>query len=307
MPKVKVEFDAPWKTVLDVYFQDFMAFCWPEKYNEIDWSKGYKTLDKELIKLARNVSIGNRVADKLIEVYLKNGEKQCILIHIEIHGRSEKNFGERMLVYRYRARDKYGKSIVSMAILIDDDPKWRPEYFREELWDTYIEIKFWVIKILDYKNRIEELEASGNPFAQVILAQLVALENKLPEDKLASKINLIRRLYRRQWKKKDILNFLDFIDWIITLPPPLEPQFREAVKVIEEERQMKYMNTFERLSFEEGVQKGEGTLLLCLLKDKFKTIPRQYRKQIKEAKLNDLKKWAKRILHKNQLEEIFVP
>lgn len=59
MPKPKVEFDTAWKDVLDIYFEQFIAYCWPDRYHEIDWSCGYKNLDKELSKIAKGAPIGN--------------------------------------------------------------------------------------------------------------------------------------------------------------------------------------------------------------------------------------------------------
>ena len=35
MKNLRSEFDTPWKTVIDTYFADFMAYCWPAKYIEI--------------------------------------------------------------------------------------------------------------------------------------------------------------------------------------------------------------------------------------------------------------------------------
>ena len=151
MSRTKAETDTPWKTILDVYFEQFMAYCWPEKHAEVDWSKGYKMLDKELSKIARNAPIGNRVVDKLVELHLKNGQVSGILFHLEIQGRSECTFEERMFIYRYRLRDLYNKPIASLAVLIDKSKRWRPGVFKEEFWGTSIEMRFKIIKLIDYK------------------------------------------------------------------------------------------------------------------------------------------------------------
>ena len=100
------------------------------------------------------------------------------MVHIEIQEKPNVDFGERMLVYRYRIRDRYQKPIVSLAILIDTNTKWRPAVYKEEFWGSSLEIRFNVIKLMDYRVRIQELEDSTNPFAHVILAQLATLEKK---------------------------------------------------------------------------------------------------------------------------------
>ncbi len=55
---IRSEFDGPWKDVLDIYFEQFMAFCWSLRYAEIDWQRGYKTLDKELTRISRDAVSG---------------------------------------------------------------------------------------------------------------------------------------------------------------------------------------------------------------------------------------------------------
>ena len=37
MTVLKSDFDSPWKEILDVYFKDFVAYCWPYKFTQIDW------------------------------------------------------------------------------------------------------------------------------------------------------------------------------------------------------------------------------------------------------------------------------
>jgi hypothetical protein len=42
------DYDSPWKEMLEGYFPDFMVFFFPEAYEDIDWARGYESLDKEL-------------------------------------------------------------------------------------------------------------------------------------------------------------------------------------------------------------------------------------------------------------------
>ena len=304
----KAKYDTPWKIILDNYFEDFMAYCWPQKYTEIDWSKRCRKLDKELSQITRDSTIGNRVLDKLIEIHRKDGQVACILLHLEVQGNFDSDFAERMFIYRYRLRDLYPNPIASLAILIDKNKKWRPGIFREELWDSSLEMRFPIIKIIDYKNRQEELEASSNPFAQVILAQLTALEKQQPNDRYNSKFALIKNLYKQKWQKSDIIKLMTFIDWVIALPEELEQKCREAIHALEEENKVKYITSFERLSREEGVEEGihPGRMLLIrLLEHKFKTIPKNYKEQIEHASPNNLLQWGEKVLDCEALEEIF--
>ena len=40
--------DSPWKIALDGYFREFLELLFPTIPPEIDWRKGYTSLDKEL-------------------------------------------------------------------------------------------------------------------------------------------------------------------------------------------------------------------------------------------------------------------
>ena len=42
------DFDSPWKEVLDRYFPAFLDFFFPNIHADIDWSRDYEMLDKEL-------------------------------------------------------------------------------------------------------------------------------------------------------------------------------------------------------------------------------------------------------------------
>ena len=46
------DYDGAWKEALDIYFQAFLAFFFPTEYADIDWSRGWESLDAELQKLA---------------------------------------------------------------------------------------------------------------------------------------------------------------------------------------------------------------------------------------------------------------
>src|SRR5262245_54266722 len=106
-----------------------MAFFFPTAYREIDWSRGYEFLDKELQQIVRDAERGPRVVDKLIKVWRRDGSEEWLLIHLEVQSQYETDFGERMFVYHFRIFDRYNRRVVSLAILGDDRPRWRPDRF----------------------------------------------------------------------------------------------------------------------------------------------------------------------------------
>lgn len=305
MKKNKPEFDGPWKDILDIYFEQFIAYCWPSKYSEIDWTKGYLMRDKELSKIAPQSQTGQKVADKLVQIYLKNGDSACIFLHMEVERSSKTSLGERMFIYNTRLRDYLKVPIASLAILIDNKKDFRPNGYKEELWGTTVEITFPVIKILDYQDRIPELEASNNPFAAVILAQLAVMKRKDPVTKLNTKIELSKRLYTQGWKEQDLLALFKFVDWVIALPAELELEYTQTIEKIEEERKMTYVSTAERVGIRKGKVLGESELLVLQLNTKFQTIPQKYLDKIKNANADVLMTWAKKLLFAPKIEDVF--
>ncbi len=297
----KAEFDSPWKRILDLYFADFMALCWPEKYALIDWDKGYKMLDKELAKIDKDAAIGDREADKLVEIYCKDGEIRYLMLHLEIQRTESIHFARRMFQYRYRLKDMYDKPIASLAVLIDNNPRWRPAVYREAVWGSSLEMRFPIIKIIDYEGRRTDLEASPNPFAAVILAQLAANRYRESDKRLNVKKILTWNLYRKGWSRDQILSLCTFLDWVIALPKALETTYDQYVLKIEEDLKVEYVTTFERL----GIQKGESALLLEILKEKFDTIPAHYQEKINQTSTADLLALAKRAIRSQTLEEVF--
>lgn len=167
------EYDSPWKEALDVYFPEFIAFFFTHVYQEINWERGYETLDKELQKVVQDANLGKRLADKLVKIWLNNGQETIILIHTEIQGQYETDFTQRMYVYHYRIYDKYHQGnteIVSLAVLGDEEQNWRPNVYQYDRWGCNLSFNFPIIKLLDYQQNYSLLEENNNPFSVVIMA-----------------------------------------------------------------------------------------------------------------------------------------
>ncbi|HVV68159.1 MAG TPA: DUF4351 domain-containing protein [Gammaproteobacteria bacterium] len=208
--------------------------------------------------------------------------------------------------------------IISIAILIDDDPNWRINHYREECFGTYLEVGYIVVKLLDYQHRRQELAAINNRFAIIMLAQLTVLETKHnPIVRLKAKTALTRLLYERGYSRQDIIQLFTLIDWLVTLPEELVIKYNETLKEIEEEKQVDFITTPERVGIQKGIQqgfqqglktglqKGEAALLIRLLQHRFHHLPSNYLTRIQQADSNTLLIWGERVLDANTLEEVF--
>lgn len=251
------DFDSPWKEIIEQEFEAFVAFFHPRAYQQIDWSKGYAFLDKELQQVARGAKTGGRRVDKLVKVTLLNSHEGWVLAHVEVQGQPQDDFAERVFIYHYRIFDKYRRRVASLVILTDTQNNWRPNHYGYELFDCRIGIDFPIVKLLDYRDKWPELEQNNNPFAVVVMAHLKTQDTHLkPQERYEAKIALAKMLYQRGYDRQRIVNLFRFIDWIMALPEELDLQFMDDVTHFEEEQKMAYVTSFERIWLQRGLEQG---------------------------------------------------
>lgn len=251
--------DSAWKEMLDDYLPAFLEFFFPDIYPEIDWTRGYESLDKELAQIRPEHVTGKLLADKLFKVWLKNGKETWLLIHAEVQDRVGKGFARRIYVYNYRLVDAFGVEVVSLALITGGSKKAGKTLARFETgrWGCELAFQFPVARIADYADRAEELEKSRNPFAVVVKATLKTQETKKDfEKRLAWKQEIILGLYRKGFRRNDIINLFRFLDWVMTLPPGLDEKLKQEVYEIEEGKKMPYVTTWERAAIQQGLLLG---------------------------------------------------
>jgi Domain of unknown function (DUF4351) len=116
-----------------------------------------------------------------------------------------------------------------------------------------------MVKLLDYKDDWEALENNENPFAIVTMAHLKTKEtHNDPAARKAWKFRLTTMLYERGYKKQDILELYNFLDFMMTLPESLSQQFNTELEAFEETKKMKYVTTIERRAEARGLKLGES-------------------------------------------------
>jgi hypothetical protein len=107
-----------------------------------------------------------------------------------------------------------------------------------------------VVKLTDYRNQIEMLETSDNPFALATLAHLETQQTrKNAFMRFESKLRFTRNLYIRGWSRNKIIELFHFIDWIMQLPSELEDKLWVEINKIEEEGKMPYISSVERIGY----------------------------------------------------------
>ena len=234
--------DILWKGILEDVFDDFLRFLNPDAETVFDLDKGFEFLDKELEQVfpPENGEYSPKVIDKLVKVFTKSGKEEWILVHIEVQGQYQKDFGNRMFTYFYRILDKYQKPIVAYAIFTEASTKERPDYFAIDFMGTSLRYTFNTYKIASQKE--EELRATDNPFALVVLTAKAALAGKeikssreRDELLLTLKLNLARLMLAKQIAKEKIRVLMNFLKYYVRFEnQEINAKFEQELEILTE-------------------------------------------------------------------------
>jgi hypothetical protein len=123
---------------------------------------------------------------------------------------------ERVFAYYIRLRDKYGPSVVSLAVFTGKKSQLRPNVYQSSVLGTELNFKFRTYQIFDHTE--DELLAMDNPFAlAVIVAQQEALYMKLNDaDRQTTRMKIIKALKANSnLSQVQIKEFVLFLNRII--------------------------------------------------------------------------------------------
>lgn len=253
---------------MEEVFPDLLRFIYTDADEVYNMERGFEFLDKELAELnpQPDEEKDSRFADKLVKVYHRDGVEEWVLLHVEVQGDTHDRdaFAERMYTYFYRIRDRYpGRLVSALAIYTGQDANRMPGRYDYEYRGTKLTYEYPTVSILDYSD--EELEKSNNPFAQVIIAARMRLqEGEIPEDELLNnKLLAARRLQEKGFdmtKIRAIFNFLR--NYVLFEKPETNRKFDNLFKATDK---ASVMNTVEYLKME-GREEAATTFVENLLK-----------------------------------------
>ena len=120
--------------------------------------------------------------------------------------------------------------MVSIALLADDRPNWRPETYEMGLWGCEVRFRFPTAKLLDFRERLAELEANRNPVAALVLAHLAAQRTHSDlTRRLREKLALTGRLYDLGYSPEQVRMAFRFVDWRVEPATQVENPIRAQV------------------------------------------------------------------------------
>ncbi len=256
MPIQPIDYDAVWKEVTQRLFRDCLAFLFPQVETLINWEHKPTFLNIELPKLHTQTPRGMRRSDLVAQVQLHNHQPALILLHTEIQVRPDPNFAERMFVYFYHLRERYQLPVMSLAILADTNPHWRPSVYEYRLGQTFVHFEFAVAKLLDLEAKARA-EEDTNPIAYFIQAHLASLKYRGRVELLAEeKKRLFRGMLERGYNRDEVRYLYQVVDYLMSLPFDLEREVEAVVEEIRRRRRRKWIAPQERLAIERALLEG---------------------------------------------------
>ena len=226
--------DTLWKGIIENLVDDFIRHFFPDYVEEIDFERGFEFLDTELQKLMPDNPGQNRHADKLIRVWLKDGQEAWFLIHVEVQGYQDSQFAVRMFEYMYRIRDKYQRPVTGLAIYTDWNRSYHYTQFAEAFLGTEVIYRFNTYILRDHP--VAELMQNSNPFAAVMEAAWQQLGKKKTDDQLYStKLDLIKSLLNCKVSREKIISVINFVKYFVPFTNSenllkFEQDFNELIK-----------------------------------------------------------------------------
>jgi predicted transposase YdaD len=264
--------DILWKVIMEEVFPDLLRFIFPDADEVYNMERGFEFLDKELAELnpQPEEEKDSRFADKLVKVYHRDGVEEWVLLHVEVQGDTQDRdvFAERMYTYFYRIRDRYpGRLVSALAIFTGQGGNRMPGKYIYEYRGTKLTYEYPTMSILDYSD--EDLDKSSNPFAHVVVAAKMRLqEGKVPEDELLkTKLLAARKLTEKGFGMEKIRAIFNFLrNYVLFEKPETNRKFDNLFRQTDK---TSVMNTVEYLKMEgrsEGKKEAAVAFVENLLK-----------------------------------------
>lgn len=257
------DYDGAWKQALRDYFRLFLSKYFPAMFSAIDWSVSVEWLDKEVSQVLGQSGQRNRVVDLLVKVRLMTGDDQWILLHVEVQTSYEKNFAPRLSRYNAGVYWTFDRRVATLVILADLREDWLPNEDSFEVGDFVTRMQFPVCKLV--KRLESDWKDDTSLPVQLARAQIAALRTAGdPTGRYEFKWQLVRNLYEAGYDADQLREIFRLIDWMMHLRPDLETEFERELTAFEEERNMPYLTSVERVAEARGAARGVLKVLSAL-------------------------------------------
>jgi predicted transposase/invertase (TIGR01784 family) len=266
--KKRFDYDGFWKDLIAKFFYYLLKRALPELYEKADRTIAPRFLDKEFTDVLNTADpeIHNspHFADFVLEVPLKNGDVEWIILHIEAQGPGGGNLAVRMYTYKCLIFAHYQREPVALVIITDKRPASEPSYYSHSHYGTESNYRYNSLVLSELDDN--ELLASDNPIDLVLYAAKFALKEKKELQKLKFLRKILRILNERGWSLEEKRDLLLFIERIVNMRDEmLIIQYRAILEQESKEGKAMYIPLImrdsaveiEQQGIEKGIEKGK--------------------------------------------------
>ncbi|OGV69121.1 MAG: hypothetical protein A3K19_24990 [Lentisphaerae bacterium RIFOXYB12_FULL_65_16] len=274
-----IDHDQVFKTLIREFFREFIELFLPEQAATIDF-RSIQFLDKEeFLDLPRG---RKQAMDLVVQVRLKGGGRELILVHTEFQSQKEAEFPRRMCQYYCQLFLRHGKPIVPIG-LFSDDREWRrrlPDGFNVRVGaKTYLAFQYHLIRLRDFDARL--FLRQRNPLAFALAAKMKYSK----ADVVRMKADFLRMISGSRVNAARRSLLVDFVETYTPLDPQQERRFETIIKADKKYAKVgKMITVYEKRGIQKGRREGrqegrqEGMVqakrdaLLLLMRRKFRFV-----------------------------------
>lgn len=260
------------KSAFEEAFPDLLRFFFDDADNIFKMEGGFQFMDKELSELFPELEKqgGSRFVDMLVKTFLRSGEEEWILIHIEIEAIAGKDFAKRMFQYYYRILDRFEVEIVALAVFTGSKNQNQAAFYQKSFLGTKITYEYNAYGILKHSEK--QLLSMNNPFALIVLAaQKALLMGKIPEEELGEqRLTIARALIKsKQYDNEQIRRFLYFLKTFVHIEnSEINSKFDKEINLLTgKQTAMGIIETIKMLAKDEGREEEKVVIIKNLLTD----------------------------------------
>lgn len=295
------DYDGAWKTALNAFFPAFLALFFPQAHSNIDWTQPLVFLETELQQSAPTQNTGKQRVDTLVQVARTDGSPAQVLVHVEVQSQPDNRLAERMFRYHGRIFDRDQIPVVSLVVLADDSPSFRPDRFGYAIWGCEAFLHFPTVKLRDLDRAA--LETEENVFALITLLHRDAQETQgLTAERLTRKLTRWRQVLRRGYAVETVRLLIQVMERLLRLPSALQISSVAQLRAIEVEETG--MDTFITSIEELGREEGQRDLLTILLEAKLGPLPPSLHTRLRNLEAARLRPLALALLGFTTLDDL---
>jgi hypothetical protein len=206
------------------------------------------------------------------------GEGLGFLIHVEPQARRQTIFRRRMFTYFSRFHEKYDLPVYPIALFSHRSTRREPDEYRIDFPDLKVlAFQFRVVQLsrLKWRDFLDRM----NPIVAALMSNMAMNPVERPLVKLAC-LRMLAKLQLDPARRRLISGF---IDEYLQLTIEEKHEFQaELAKLVPQEKEsvMEIVTSWMKEGLEQGLEQGERTLLLRLLRKKLDGLDRATAKKI---------------------------